>query len=61
MKWRVFKEKLPQSMQPMWVVWDDHGEFLFPTGVEALSFVDEELKRRRLGNLISMRQENLYG
>lgn len=59
-KWRVFKEKLPPSWQPMWVLWDEHGEYLFRTGREALEFVDRELRNREYANRIKRRQEDLW-
>lgn len=57
-KWRVFREKVPRSWNPMWVVWDDHfGEHLFKSGCEALGFVHWELTRRKLAMLVSDRKE----
>lgn len=58
-KWRVFREKLPAPMSPMWVVWDENGEFLFKDGQTALAFVDSELRRRSLAHIIKSRQEQL--
>ena len=59
-KWRVFKEKLPPWENPMWVVHDNQcGEFLFPTGRQALAFVHWELKKRMLASEISRIQEGL--
>lgn len=53
-KWKVFKEKVPPAMSPMWVVWDEYGEFLFRTGQEALLFVNAELKRRSLARKVKV-------
>jgi hypothetical protein len=58
-KWRVFREKLPAAMNPMWVVWDESGEYLFPTGGAALRFVDGELRNRHWARIIRQRQEDL--
>lgn len=44
----------------MWVVWDEHGEFLFRTGAEALAFVDQQINQRHWANQICLRQEKLW-
>jgi hypothetical protein len=44
-KWKVFREKVPEDMKPLWVVWerradtDQCEEYLFQTGSDALDFV----------------------
>lgn len=59
-RWRVFKEKLPPSENPMWVVWDNrYGEYLFQTGRSALAFVNWELKKRMLAGEVRRVQEEL--
>lgn len=58
-KWRVFKERLHSSWQAKWVVWDEHGEYLFDTGREAIGFVNWELKKRALARQIKGRQDAL--
>lgn len=58
-KWRVFKEKMNEPWPAKWVVWDEHGEYLFNTGREALGFVHWELKKRALAREIKARQEQL--
>lgn len=44
--WKIFKEKLPPQWNPMWVVWDEYGEYLFRTGAEALEFVNCQINQR---------------
>lgn len=62
MKWKVFKERLPESFHPMWVVWDEASrEYLFRDGLAALDFVRHELIRRYCGAEIAKRQELLRG
>lgn len=60
-KWRVFKERLHPSWQPMWVLWDEQGEYLFRSGREALAFVDSELRKRCWAETIRDRQEEICG
>lgn len=57
--WKVFKENVPQPQGPRWVVWDEYGEYLFPTGREALAFVDKELRKRALARVVQRRQDYL--
>jgi hypothetical protein len=42
-KWKVFKEKVPEELKPLWVVWDQDEEHLFQTGTDALDFVRRNL------------------
>ena len=59
-KWLVFKERLDAQWNPMWAVWDDTGaEWLFRSGREALEFVNTELTKRYLSELISYRKAQL--
>ena len=58
-KWKCFREKVPEWMAPMWVVWDLTGEYLFPTGAEALAFMDEEIRSRAASARIRTIMENL--
>lgn len=55
-KWKVFKERVHPYWIPMWVVWDEYGEYLFRTGSEALRFVDEEISNRSLACRLAERQ-----
>lgn len=59
-RWRVFRERVPESWKPMWIVWDDHlGEWVFPTGGQALGFVHWELTRRGLAQTVSDRRDSI--
>lgn len=42
-KWKIFREKVPEDMVPLWVVWSDTEEFLFQRGTDALNFVKEAI------------------
>lgn len=60
LKWRIFKEKLPDHFNPKWVVWDEYnGEFLFDSGDQALAFVNRELISRFLAKSLSVHQERV--
>lgn len=58
-KWRVFKERLPPSWNPRWVVWDDYGEHLFATGREALAFVNSAIDDRKRSDFLAERMRNI--
>lgn len=60
-RWRVFREKIHPSLKPQWVVWDTHGEYMFPTGSEALAFVNDELNKRYWGQLVGAKMERRGG
>lgn len=55
----MFKEKVHPFWVPMWVVWDETGEYLFRTGCEALEFVNQEITNRALACEVRVRQEML--
>lgn len=45
-KWKVFREKVPEDMVPLWVVWSETEEFLFQKGADALDFVKKAINHR---------------
>lgn len=59
-KWRCFREKVPLSMNPMWVVWDDqYNEYLFKHGGDAVKFVQTELHKRYWSGVVGERMAQL--
>lgn len=59
-KWRCFREKVPLSMNPMWVVWDDqYNEYLFKNGGDAVKFVGSELHKRYWAGVVDERRKQL--